>query len=93
MAETITTSKLNIEQEKVILVALAKLLSEQSTYVIGELRPRPKMKFNDMIIAVDAFIKELEGSLCEENIEALSEITDALHEGMSKLRTDLINII
>lgn len=84
-------TKLPVAQEQVILVALAKFLGEQATYLLGELKHRPKMKFKDMLISNDAFVKEIEGGLSDEHKADLEAITDALHEGMAGLRKDLAN--
>lgn len=80
---------MDIATEKVILVALAKLFSEQSVFVIGELKQQTKMRFNIAVSAVDSFIKQVEGNLSDEDKQTLIEITDALHDGMSKLRNEL----
>lgn len=78
-----------IANEKVILVALAKLFSEQSTYVIGELKQQTKMRFGIAVNAVDSFVNQIEGNLSEYDKMTLELITDALHEGMAGLRKDL----
>ncbi len=87
--ETTEIIKLPVNQEKVILVELAKLLTEQSTYLLGELKQRPKMRYSNMVTATDAFVKEIEDSLSTDDKDHLQAITDALHDGMTDLRTDL----
>lgn len=80
---------MNLATEKVILVALAKLFSEQSTYIQGELKQQIKMRFHIAVNGVDSFINEIESKLSEHDAETLRIITDALHEGMTGLRADL----
>lgn len=81
--------RIRIEDEKIILVALAKLFSEQSTYVIGELKQQQKFRFKVAVSAVDAFVNEIESKLSETSMKTLELITDALHGGMTGLRNDL----
>lgn len=83
--------KADLGSEKVILVALAKLFSEQSTYIQGELKQQTKMRFSIAVNAVDSFINQIETNLSDFDKQTLEIITDALHEGMTGLRKDLLD--
>lgn len=63
--------KIDSGTEKVILVALAKLFSEQSTYIIGELKQQTKMRFNIAVSSVDSFINQIESNLSEDDKKTL----------------------
>jgi hypothetical protein len=82
-------SRLNIEHEKVILIALAKLFSDQSAYVIGELKQQEKMRFNIAVNAVDSFINEIESKLSDHAASTLEILTASLNDGMTNLRNEL----
>lgn len=81
--------KVDLGTEKVILVALAKLFTEQSAYLQGELKQQTKMRFNIAVSSVDSFINQIESNLSDDDKKTLEIITDALHEGMKGLREDL----
>lgn len=83
---------MSVELNKIILVAVGKLYSEQSTYLLGELKHKPKQRFNQSLISIDAFVKEIESSLSPENFETLELITDAMHDGIANLKKDLCEI-
>lgn len=75
-----------------MLVAICKLQNEQSLRLLGELRHKPKQRFNTMLQASDAFVKEIEDALSPELKETLQSITDALHDGVATLRNDLVKL-
>lgn len=73
-----------------ILIAIGKLFSEQSTFLINELKQEKKQRFNLAVKSVDLFIKEIESGLCDHNAETLQILTDSLNDGISDLRKQLI---
>jgi len=78
--------KTQLSYERIYLIAVAKLLSDQSTYLQGELHHDLKHDFNCMTRATDRFIKRCEALLSPENIENLQQITDELNAKMSEIR-------
>ena len=85
-------SKTEIENESLILVALAKCVTEQGTRLIGELKQRPKYTFNLAMKALDSFIKEMETSMSKDNFKTLEECTDCFHDGINEFRNEIIKI-
>lgn len=85
-------SKLDIEKEKVILIGIAKLFSEQSAYIIGELKQQEKIRFNIAVNAVDSFINEIECKLSDNAKTTLEIITDSLNDGLTNFRKELNEI-
>jgi hypothetical protein len=73
-----------------ILIAIGKLFSDQSTFLINELRHEKKQKFNLAVKSIDMFIKEIETGLGDFNKETLQILTDSLNDGISDLRKQLI---
>lgn len=84
-------SKLDIKTEKILLLALAKMWTEQSTYIQGELKQQVKFRFSVAQNGIDSFINEIESKMSDELKEDLQAITDCLHEGMTGLRKDLLD--
>lgn len=84
-------SKLNIQTEKILLLAVAKMWSEQSTYLQGELKQQLKFRYSVAQNGIDSFINEIESKMSDELKEDLQAITDCLHEGMTGLRKDLLD--
>jgi hypothetical protein len=74
-----------------ILLGIAKLLSEQSTFLIGEFKRETKQQFNLTIKQVDQLIKSIESGLNDHNRETLQILTDALNDGVADLRKNLNN--
>ena len=79
-----------LQLEKLLLLGIAKLYSEQSTYLIGELKQQVKMRFSIANNGIDAFISEVEKGLNEYDFETLSLLTDTLNDGMATLRNELM---
>lgn len=84
--------KMDVEKEMniLILLGIAKLFSEQSTFLIGELRHENKQRFNTAVTAVDSFMKVVEGGLNEHNRGTLQILVDALNDGVGDLRKTLM---
>jgi len=78
--------KEQLSYERIYLIAVAKLLSDQSTHLQAELRHDLKHDFNCMTRATDHFIKRCEALLSPENIENLQQITDSLNNKMTEIR-------
>jgi hypothetical protein len=78
-----------IATERLILAALMKAVSEQSTYLIGELRHEVKRDFNEMISRVDRFVNGIEKNLNEAQMEYLQSITDIYHNMNLEIRANL----
>ena len=76
-----------------INLAVLKLFSDQSAYLIGELNKEKKHWFNTTVRAADNCIKEVETDLSEHNKKTLQILTDALNIGMSELKKDLLTKI
>ncbi len=69
-----------------IMVAVAKLYSEQSCMLIKELRHEENYHFNESVKAVDLFIKKIEKNLGPEVSEMIQVITDEFHEAFNAIR-------
>lgn len=72
-----------------LLVGIAKLLSEQSTFLIGEFSHETKQQFNLTIKSVDLMLKKIESGLCEFDKETLLILTESLNDGIEDLRKQL----
>ena len=81
------------EAEKVIntlvLVALGKCYSEQSTYLTNQLKQRPKQAFNLSVKSIDTFIKEIETKLSPEEVKLLENLTDEFHNLLKDVRKQI----
>lgn len=88
-------SKPTKEHQANVLINLAilKLFSDTSTYLIGELHKEKKHWFNTTVRASDNFIKEVESGLSEHNKETLQLLTDSLTNGIFDLKKDLLKQI
>ena len=80
-------------QEKVVhtltLVAIGKCFNEQSTYLTGELKQRPKQTFNLAVKSIDTFIGEIEKSLTQDELKVLEGLTDEFHELLKQIRKQI----
>lgn len=81
------------QRESLILVAIGKLYSEQSTYLINELKQQSKMEFNNSVKSVNTFVAGIEKRLNKEDNDLLQELTDAMHNGLTDLRKVLDGIV
>lgn len=83
----------NIEKEIdiLLLIGIAKLFSEQSTRLIGELNQEKKQWFNTSVNAVDNFMRLIENDLNDHNKKTLLVLTESLNDGIQDLRNILIN--
>lgn len=72
--------------ETAILIAVAKLYSEQSTMLTGHLKQRKKQLFNQSVETIDKFVKEVEAMLKPDEIALITNITDGFHEALQELR-------
>jgi len=79
-------TKQEFENEKMIIVCVGKLFSDQSTYLLGLLNHQPKYEFNLAIKSVDRFIKTIETKLTPEDNVKLQTLTDALNNGLAEFR-------
>lgn len=77
----------------IMLLASAKLLSDQSTYLQGELHHELKHDYNIMVRSTDRFIREVERKLDDEISKPLQEITDALNNKMTDLRKQINELV
>ena len=78
-----------IQLDSLILVAIGKLYSEQSTYMIGEYKQKNKMNFNHSVNAIDTFVKGCEINLTDPEKEFLQEITDCMLNGLIEMKNEL----
>jgi len=81
-----------LSYERIYLIAVAKLLSDQSTYLQGELHYSIKHDFNCMTRATDNFIKRCEGMMSPENCATLQQITDELNNKMTEIRKEIAEL-
>lgn len=83
----------NVEKEIdiLILIGIAKLFSEQSTRLIGELNQEKKQWFNNSVKAVDNFMRLIENDLNDHNKQTLLILTESLNDGIQDLRNILLN--
>lgn len=72
-----------------VLVALGKCYSEQSTYLTNELKQRPKQAFNLSVRSIDNFISEIESKLSEDERNVLTELTDEFHNLLTEIRKNI----
>lgn len=79
-----------LQMEKLLLLGIAKLYSEQSTYLLGELKQQEKMRFHIANNAIDSFINEIDRNLDAFDFETLELLTEALNNGMANLRKELL---
>jgi len=77
----------------IILIGIAKLLSDQSTYLIGEFSRDKKQSFNMAVRAVDSLVRDIEKDLCDHNKKTLLVLTESLNDGVHDLRKQLIQAV
>jgi len=75
-----------IETERLIFIAVMKALSEQSTYLTGELKMKLKQDFNILVKHCDSLINDLECKLTDVQKEYIQEVTDVYHNITIELR-------
>jgi len=75
--------------EITIFLGMCKMLSAQSTQLIGEFRQEKKLRFNTAISAVDNLISCIEKDLSEYNKTTLDIIGEAMSDGIQSLRKEL----
>lgn len=78
--------------EIVMLIAFAKLLSDQSTHLQNELNGIFKHDFNVMVRRADDFIKRWESNLGDGNNDTLQQITDALNDKVADIRKQILEL-
>lgn len=79
----------DFEINKLIIVAVGKLFSDQSTYMLNEMKHRAKFDFNVAIKSVDRFTKEIENKLSTEDNEKLQTLTDVLNDALAEMRKQI----
>lgn len=77
--------------ERLIFIALLKAISEQGTYLTGELKLKIKQDFNILIKQSDRFVSDVEKNLNDSQKEYLQSITDIYHNMNIEIRTNLNN--
>jgi len=84
----------NYEKEMNVLLLLgtAKLFSEQSTFLIGELSHEKKQWFNNSVKAIDNFMRLIEKDLSDHNKQTLLILIESLNNGMHTLRNELLEL-
>lgn len=78
-----------LQLDSMLLVAIGKLYSAQSAYMINEYKQQNKMYFNNSINAIDTFVKSIESKLTKEEIEFLEDVSDELMNGIISIKKDL----
>lgn len=76
------------QTENLILIALAKAFSEQSTALIGTKRHEQKAVFNNAVNAIDLFIRLVESQLSQEEQEYLTAVGDIYHNINIQIRKE-----
>lgn len=76
-----------------IMVSLIKVLSDNSTFLIGELHKDKKHWFNTLVNSSDNFIKLVENDLSDHNKETLLILTESINDGIVNLKKDLLSKI
>lgn len=79
----------DLATERLILIALMKAFSEQSTYLTGELKYQLKQDLNNMVKRTDDFVNSIEKRLNEPQKEYLQSITDIYHNINLEIRKNL----
>jgi len=82
---------MSIARDNQLLVALAKVWSDQSTRVLGELKQQQKMRFNIAVNGIDSFINEIESKMNPTDKQDLQELTDALNDFLQDVRKQFID--
>lgn len=87
--------KLTKEQQADLLiqVGVAKLFSDISTRLIGELKGEEKHWFKTSVNANDNLVKLIESRMNAENLETYDLLNEALNEGIVNLRKELLTPI
>jgi hypothetical protein len=88
-----TLLKIMTEQERnmeiTIFIGMCKMVSDNSTMLIGEFKQEKKHRFNTMVSSVDNFIKCIENDLSDYNKETLLILAESLNDGIVSLRKEL----
>lgn len=82
-------TKEQLSTERIIMVALMKAFSEQSTFMIGEFKMELKQSLNNLIKRTDEFVYGIEQHLTENQKEYLQSITDIYHNMNLEIRSNL----
>ena len=76
--------------ESLIIVSIAKVFSEQSTVLTGELGDtKQRHHFTQSVKYVDSFIKSIEKRLKPDEVEFLQGVTDAQLNALADMRKEL----
>lgn len=82
-------TKEEISTENMILVAIMKAYSEQSTYLTGLLKHGLKSDLREIVNRADNFIKDVEKNLPEVQQEYIQNVTDIYHNITIEARKNL----
>jgi hypothetical protein len=82
-----------LRTETLILFALAKAFSEQSTQITGTLRHKTNQTFNSSVKQIDLFIKTIEEKLQPGEQEYIQGITDIYHNVNLEIRKEAKKIL
>ena len=74
--------------ESNIMLALMKATIEQSEYLRGQLKQKPKQVFNNWSNLGNTLLEELEKKNIA-NEDYLNELTDVIHDVMATIRKEL----
>lgn len=77
---------------ELVLVAIGKAFSEQSTYLINELKHEKKAAFNSAVGSIDYFIKTIESKLPKDQKVVLEQLTDDFHELLEDIKKQIQEI-
>ena len=72
-----------------ILIGVAKMFTEQATFLTGELKRDTKYRFNLAVTASESLVSQIEKDLSDYNKKTLEILTDSLHDGIKDLRKEL----
>lgn len=80
------------EQQADLLIqcGIAKLFSDNSTHLLGELKNEQKHWFNISVNAMDNLLKSIESKLSSHNLETLNLLNEAMCDGVVNLKKELL---
>ena len=81
------------ENDKLILVAVGKLFSDQACYLLDKFNQRAKFDFKLAINSVDRFTNDIEAKLSNEDKELMQVITDTFNNALAEMRAETKKLV
>lgn len=82
----------NLATEKIILAAILKAATEQSTFLIGEFKFEMKRDFKELFRRIDQFVESVEGMVGDDQKEFLASLADRYHQLNKEIRNEIKTI-